>query len=240
MHVKEKIPVVWRKSKTRIHYDHRLNRGYWLDGKLQLGFPDNPGLLPRERLRIARWAEAIAPDSLSAEQKRILAENPPDVQRLGEFSKNQEHLRAPSMAALYDSLTEEERRIVGKPGTSAARPGVRYPLTVGEIAAVTGATERKIRNWADDGLLPSYRERNDRRFYSAAVILAFVLQRTPTHVKAVVASAARGEAGQAFQLLAATLDRAAGEMPDDEAERLANLAKELAAASKLMADADDR
>jgi hypothetical protein len=117
------------------------------------------------------------------------------------------------MMALEDSLTDEERLIVHDPSLSPKRPGVDYPLTVGDMAAITGATERKIRNWADEDLLPTFREGNDRRFYSAALIRAFVLQRTPTHTNAVVAATAQGEAAPAFQLLAATVGRAALRMP---------------------------
>jgi hypothetical protein len=138
------------------------------------------------------------------------------------------------MMALYDSLTDEERLVAHEPWHSL--PDVDYPLSVGETAAITGATERKIRNWADEDLLPYFREGNDRRFYSAALIRAFVLQRTPTHTKAVVAATAQGEAAQAFQLLAATVGRAALDMPSQPAEQLTRLADELSFASRLMVD----
>jgi len=229
----------WRSPWGRVQLDHGLERGYWLDDKLQVGFPDNPELSTRERLLIARWGQAIAPDELSSEQRQLLAANPPKASLyLTETTANNWALQAPSMDALYDSLTDEEQKVVSHPSRSRQRPGARYPLTVGEIAAITGASERKIRNWADEGLLPAFRERNDRRFYSAAVILAFVLQRTPTQTKTVVAAAARGEAGQAFQLLAATLGRTAGQMPEQDAEQLAGLACELAAAANMMKEVE--
>jgi excisionase family DNA binding protein len=200
------------------------------------GFPDNPELSARERLAIARWAEGFTPDSLSPEQRQLLAEAPPPSvsRRQRESSQNNRDLRSRSTVALYDSLTDEERLITREPWHSL--PDVDYPLSVGEMAAITGATERKIRNWADGGLLPFFREGNDRRFYSAALIRAFVLQRTPTHTKAVVAATAQGEAAQAFQLLAATVGRAALDMPSQPAEQLTRLADELSSASQLMAD----
>jgi hypothetical protein len=233
----EKVQVIWEKSKRRIRLDRRNYRGYWADGKFHLGFPDNPELSTRERLTVARWAEELAPEALSPEQKQLLAENPPSVSlRQKELAQNQVDLRAPSMSALWDSLSEEEQELVHNPGTSPARPDVRYPLTVGDVAAITGATERKVRNWTDEGLLPAFREKDDRRFYSAALIRAFVLERTPTHTKAVVAAVARGEAGQAFQLIAATLGRAAQDLPPEASKQLTNLAGELSAASRLMAD----
>lgn len=213
-------------------------RGYYLDGELRPGFADNPELSPRERLAIARWAEGFTPDSLSPEQRQLLAAAPPPSVSLRqvESSQNNRDLRSRYMMALEDSLTDEERLIVHDPSYSPKRPGVDYPLSVGEMAAITGATERKIRNWADEELLPCFREGNDRRFYSAALIRAFVLQRTPTHTKAVVAAAAQGEAAQAFQLLAATVGRAALSMPSRPAEQLTRLADELSSASRLMAD----
>lgn len=231
------MKVIWEKGKGRIHLDHH-RRGYWLDGELQPGFADNPDLADWERLAIARWAEGFTSDTLSPEQERFLAEAPPPSvsPTQAEFAQNQVDLRASYMAALYDSLTDEEREVIHDPSSAPRRPGVRYPLTVGDLAAITGATERKIRNWTDEGLLPAFREGNDRRFYSAALIRAFVLQRTPTHTKAVVAAAARGEAGQAFQLLAATVGRAALQMPPPASEQLTALADELSSASRLMSD----
>lgn len=213
-------------------------RGYYLDGELRPGFADNPELSPRERLAIARWAEGFTPETLSPEQRQLLAEAPPPSVSLRqrEAAQNNRDLRSRYMTALYDSLTDEERLMVHDPSYSPKRPDVDYPLTVGEMAAITGATERKIRNWADEDLLPYFRDGNDRRFYSAALIRAFVLQRTPTHIKAVVAATAQGKAAPAFQLLAATVGRAAHRMPPKPAEQLTRLADELSSASQLMSD----
>lgn len=221
--------------RSRIQFDPQ-RRGYWLDGELTSGFPDNPELSDRERRAIARWAQGFTPDSFTDQQRKLLAEAPPlpVSGRQRESSQNNRDLRSRSTIALYDSLTDEERLITREPWH--ALPDVDYPLSVGEMAAITGATERKIRNWADQGLLPSFREGKDRCFYSAALIRAFVLQRTPTHTKAVVAATAQGEAAQAFQLLAATVGRAALDMPPQPAEQLTRLADELSSASQLMSD----
>lgn len=232
---------VFKNPWGRIELEDRKYEGYFLDGRFQPGFADNPELSERERLTIAQWAKKLTPDALSPKQEQLLAENPPSVSRVQtESNANYAELEDPEIAALWDTLTDEERHLARRPGDSPHRPDARYPLTVGEIAAITGATERKIRSWADEGLLPAFRERNDRRFYSAAVILAFVLQRTPTHTKAVVAAAARGEAGQAFQLLAATLGRAAPHMPEESSKQFERLAKDLTAASRLMTDGGPR
>lgn len=224
-----------QRRRGRIGLDPQ-RRGYFLDGELRPGFADNPELSPRERLAIARWAEGFTPDALSPEQRQLLAEAPPPSVSLRhvEASQNNQDLQSRYMMELYDSLTDEERLIVHDPSCSPQWPDVDYPLSVGEMATITGATERKIRNWADEDLLPYFRKGNERRFYSAALIRAFVLQRTPTHIKAVVAATAQGEAAQAFQLLAATVGRAALRMPPQPAEQLTRLADELSSASQLM------
>ena len=213
-------------------------RGYFLDGELRPGFADNPELSPRERLAVARWAEGFTPGALSPEQRQLLAEAPPPSVSLRhiEASQNNRDLQSRYMMVLYDSLTEEERLIVHDPSYSPNLPDVDYPLSVGEIATITEATERKIRNWANEDLLPYFRQGNDRRFYSAALIRAFVLQRTPTHIKAVAAATAQGKAAPAFQLLAATVGRAALRLPPKSAEQLTRLADELSSASRLMVD----
>lgn len=211
--------VTWVKGKGRIHLDPQL-RGYWLDGELQRGFADNPTLSERERLLIARWAEGSTPESLSPEQRRLLAEAPPPSVSLRqrEAAQNNRDLRSRYMMALYDSLTDEERLIVHDPSYSPRRPGVDYPLTVRDMAAITGATESEIRNWADEDLLPSFRKGNDPRFYSAALIRTFILQRMPARAKSVAAATAQGEAAPDFQLLAAIAGRAA---PSGKAGRAA-------------------
>lgn len=184
MHMASKVPVVWGKPRRRIRFDRRNYKGYWLDGKFYPGFPDNPELSDRERLSIARWAEDWNPEDLSSEQKQLLAENPPSVsQAQQEWSANHTDLEAPDIRALWDSLSEEEQEIVRKPSASPNLHETRYPLTAGELAGITGTSEREIHNWTDEGLLPAFREKDDRRFYSAALIRAFVLRRAPAQVK---------------------------------------------------------
>lgn len=175
-----KVPVLWGKPKRRIRFDRRDYKGYWLDGQFYPGYPDNPELSDRERLSIARWGEEWNPAGLSPEQKRLLEENPPSISlRHQELSQNQADLQADGMGALWDSLSEEEQAIVHKPSTSPALPETRYPLTIAELAAITGASEDEIHSWTDEGLLPAFRKKADRRFYSAALIRAFILRRAP-------------------------------------------------------------
>jgi excisionase family DNA binding protein len=207
---------------------------------LHRGFDDQPDLSTRQRTLIARWADRFAPDSLTDVQRDLLeSAAPPGVStEQREFAENQRELRSAYLANLFDSLSDDKQRAIQDP----VRAGVTsdgYPLTVGELAVLTEASERQIRKWADEGLLPSHRQGRDRRFYSAAAIRACALVRAPGYSKAIAAAAARGEVGQHFQLLAATLARAAAKMPADLGGRLIALAEDISSSSRLMADVGD-
>lgn len=229
-------------SRRRVRLDHR-RRGYLLDGELQEGFSDRRDLHEGARLLIARWGKRFAPEHLSDYQSRLLAES--DSKPLAslaqrELQENQRELQSPYLAALYESLSKEQRHLVEDPGSSENAKGARYPLTVGSLSRITGATERQVRKWADDGLLPSFREGNQRRFYSAALIRAFAINEVSGPEKAVLSMAAHGQAGHLFQLIAATVGRAAPRFPKAEARQLTSLAQELAWSSRLMSDIDCR
>lgn len=233
-------PKSRKREKRRVKLDHR-RRGYVLDGEPRAGFADPEGLSDADRLLVARWARRFTPDQLSEAQRALLAG--PEAERVvsvaqRELRDNQLELRSPYLAALYQSLTEDEQRCVEDPGSSPKGKGAEYPLTVGDIARIAGASERQVRKWADDGLLPCYREGSQRRFYSAALIRAFAIGRASAQEKAVLAAAAQGQAGYLFQLIAATIGRAATRLPRGEAEQLASLAVELSCTSRIMADVD--
>lgn len=225
----------------RVRLDHR-RRGYLLDGKLQKGFPDREDLGDADRLLIARWAQRFAPGRVTDAQHDLLegqGERLPSVAQ-HELQENQRELRLPYIAALYESLTEKQRRLVEEPGSSPRTKGVEYPLSVGDLVRLSGVSERQVRKWADDGLLPSYRDGTHRRFYSAALIRAFAIAEASTQEKAVLSAAAHGRAGHLFQLIAATMGRAAASLPGEESVRLVALCQELISSSRLMRDVDHR
>jgi hypothetical protein len=212
-------------------------RGFYLGPVLHEGFADLPKLSDDSRLLIARWAERFTPESLTEPQRDLLAVAPEPTVSLAqrEFARNQRELRSPYLSVLFDSLSVDQQRAVQDP----RRAGITdsgYPLSTPQLSRLVDATERQVRSWADVGLLPVYRESGERRFYSAAVIRAFALARAPGHSKAIAAAAARGEIGEHFQLLAATLAQVAGRMPLDLHERLIALAEDLSSSSRLMAD----
>jgi excisionase family DNA binding protein len=227
------------RAPRRVRLDHR-RRGYLFDGKLQEGFADREELTDAERLLVARWGSRFAPDRLSAAQRALLDGAPERLPSLAqrELRDNQLELRSPYMAGLYESLSAAQKRLVEEPGSSPEARGATYPLTVGDLSRLTGASDRQIRKWGDDGLLPSYRDGNQRRFYSAALIRAFAIARMSTQEKAVLSAAAHGKTGNLFQLIAATIGRAATRLPEEEAGQLASLAQELSSTSRLMIDVD--
>lgn len=220
----------------RIRLDQK-RRGFFLDGKLQEGFSDVESLSGADRLLIARWADHFTPGEVSDTQRSLLDasdDQPPVSLAQYEFAINQQELESGYLQALFESLSDDQRRFVRDP--SLRLKGSEYPLSVGELSSLTGASERQLRSWADEGLIPAFREGSDRRFYSAALIRAFVLSGAPNYTKALVGAAARGEAGQALALIAATFGRASFTMPEELRSELAKAADQISRSSQLMAD----
>ncbi len=230
-------PATDRKTQRRTRLDHR-RRGYLLDGELQAGFVDRPELPDRERIAIARWARSFSPDRLSDVQRELLdspAARRTVSQAQRELQANQRELQLPYVAALSDLLSDQERRVVADPSKVLGKED-GYPLTVGQLARLTDLSERQVRRWADEELLPCFRDEGARRFYSAALIRAFALSDAPTHEKAVLSEAAQGHAGRLFALLAATLARTRAVVAPEHVESLDALAHELSNSSRLMTE----
>jgi MerR-like DNA binding protein len=231
-----------KRQRRRIRLDPE-RRGYFLEGKLVKDFKDRPKLSNEERTLLARWAERFAPEQLSDAQRVLLAtgsDRPTVSDEQRELLENQQELRSPYLQALFDALTNEERQWVRKPASHSKLRGKDYPLSVGDMSALTGASDRQIRKWTDDGLLPAFRQGPDRRFYSAALIRAFALARAPHYSKSVAAAAARGEVGHLLQLIAATIGHAANTMPPKFSAQFTALAEELSRSSKLMRDVSEQ
>ena len=234
-------PSMRKRRLRRVRLDPQ-RRGFFVDGELRHGFADDPELPIQERRLIARWAARMAPEDCSDVQRALVREAE-QVEGVSieqrELLENQRELRSVYLSTVFDSLTERERELVRDPGSLSEYRDFAYPLSVGQMSALTQTTDRQIRRWADDGLLPSFRAGNERRFYSAALIRAFALSHAPHYTKALTAAAARGEVGQPLQLIAATIGRAATRMPPDLCRRFTALADELSSCSRLMSDVGD-
>lgn len=79
-------------------------------------------------------------------------------------------LRDPRVRALWPRLKRRQQQVVLDPSTAI---GHRYPLSSGEIAQLTGMSERQVRYWADHGLIAHWRKGRRRLFETVGLITAF-------------------------------------------------------------------
>lgn len=100
----------------------------------------------------------------SAEQRARLAQS--------------ELLRDPRVRSLWPQLDRHEREAALSP---AKVVGHRYPLTSGDVATLTGLSERQVRYWADNELIPCWRKGRRRLFEAAGLISAYGLARAKQH-----------------------------------------------------------
>jgi hypothetical protein len=157
--------------------------GYTFTGESVDGFADRPEFSRLLRVRLARLGERYAPQGLSAAQRDLLAS--PMAERdalrqpsaeLDGFAANAQEMDRAFEDGVYAELTAEQQAWVADPSTHAAvAVDVRYPLTLGQLHLLTGASERQLSHWSDEDLIPSHRVGSDRRYYSAAVARALLL-----------------------------------------------------------------
>lgn len=82
-------------------------------------------------------------------------------------------LRDPRVQALWPRLEPRQQQIVLDPSSAT---GHRYPLTSGEVADLTGLSDRQVRYWADHGLIAHWRKGSRRLFETVGLIIAFSLR----------------------------------------------------------------
>jgi MerR family regulatory protein len=174
--------------------------GYTYGGEWVDGFADRPELSLPVRVRLARLGERYAPRKLSVAQRDLLAS--PMAERdasrqpspeLDGFQANAQEMERAFEDGVYAELTSEQQAWVADPSLHAALASdVRYPLTLGEIHLLTGASERQLRHWSDEGLIPSHRAGAHRRYYSAAVARALLLIETPPQQVATLIALRKG------------------------------------------------
>lgn len=87
-------------------------------------------------------------------------------------------LRDPRVRALWPRLQRRQQALVLDPSSAT---GHRYPLTSGEIARLTGMSERQVRYWADHGLIVHQRKGTRRSFESVGLITAFAITNARQH-----------------------------------------------------------
>ena len=87
-------------------------------------------------------------------------------------------LRDPRVRALWPRLKRRQQQVVLDP---SAAVGHRYPLSCGEIAQLTGMSERQVRYWADHGLIAHWRKGSRRLFETVGLITAFSITNVSQH-----------------------------------------------------------
>jgi hypothetical protein len=164
-------------------------------------------------------AEIHAPDQLSRSQARLLEMRPQlPTPRLRALIADELDVQTLYDIGFTRELTPSDLEFVRDPSHHPRLPKARYPLRVGELAILSGATERQIRHWADAAILPSYRVGGERRFFEGACIRALVLARVPQPEVTAVTSVARGgtEGSRLMRFLGDVLVSRAHRHPDPE------------------------
>lgn len=87
-------------------------------------------------------------------------------------------LRDSRVQALWPRLGPRQQQIVLDPSDST---GHRYPLTSGEVAELTGLSERQVRYWSDRGLIAHWRKGSRRLFEAVGLITAFSITNASQH-----------------------------------------------------------
>ncbi len=198
--------------------------GEWLDG-----FADRPELSLPVRVRLARLGERYAPKKLSAAQRELLASPMAERDATRQSSPEMAGFQADALDAerawdegVYEEISEEQRQWVSRPSSHPALPeDTRYPLTVGQLHLLSGASERQLRHWTNEELLPAHRAGSHRRYYSAAVARALLLARTPPQqVASLIALRRGGDSGRRLVVLLGSVVASAADRADvSEQER---------------------
>lgn len=190
--------------------------GYVLRGRRVDGFADRADLPVADRVAIAQMARDYAPSALSAEQRRLLTRDDARPRRaparLRAFTENALQDEDLQRAGLYDQLPARQRAAIAR---------TDFPVTVGQLAELTGASERQIRHWTDLGLVPSHRVAGGRRYFSAGAAQATLLARLPNHQIATLATLAHPSRSSPpfVAILGATLTTLSRQVGSDQVER---------------------
>jgi hypothetical protein len=89
-----------------------------------------------------------------------------------------ELLRDRRIRSLWTHLEPRQQQLVLDP---AGAVGHGYPLTSSELAQLTSLTERQVRYWSDNGLIPHWRKARRRLFEAVGLISAFSIANAKQH-----------------------------------------------------------
>ncbi len=204
-------------------------RGYTYAGESADGFADRPELPVEARVRLARLAERYMPKRLSEIQRELLASpqaehdasRRPSAAQDG-FQADEEEAARAWEEGVYAELSREQQEWVAQPSLHPKLPeAIRYPLTLGQLHVLSGASERQLRHWTDEDLIPAHRSGTHRRYYSAAVARALLLaQMTPQQLAALIALRRGGQSGRRLVvMIGSVMVSVAGSADVSEQER---------------------
>jgi DNA-binding transcriptional MerR regulator len=198
-------------------------RGYTYAGASIDGFADRPELGLAVRVRLARLAERYAPKKLTTAQRELLASPLAERDATRQTSHEQDGFQADAADAeraweegVYAELSAEQQAWVAEPSRHPAVPdATRYPLTLGQLHLLTGASERQLRHWTDEDLIPAHRAGTHRRYYSAAAARAWLLiQMTPQQVASLIALRRGGDSGRRLTVMIGSVMASAADRAD--------------------------
>jgi DNA-binding transcriptional MerR regulator len=209
---------------VRADADGYTYAGEWIDG-----FADRPELPLQVRVRLARMGERYAPKKLSAVQRDLLASPQAERDATRQPSPEQDGFQADALDAeraweegVYAELSAEQQEWVSDPSLHpAVSDDARYPLTLGQLHLLSGASERQLRHWTDEDLIPAHRAGTHRRYYSAAVARTLLLaQMTPQQMASLIALRRGGDPGRRLVVLIGSVMASAADRADvSEQER---------------------
>lgn len=199
-------------------------KGIVYKGRKIDGFPDVETMQESDRLRVARWADSLAPGAMTDAQREMLAGRAPRTvsARRIEGIRQDAILHSSPVQSFWKSLDQRTRELVLNPDLAIGR---RYPLSTVELARLTGLTRRQVQHWSDRRLLPHWSdERGHRMFEAPAAIVAFALHDRKQHERQFYADLGLGDrplvaVRDAVNIVGMrTLDLAVGADPQELAE----------------------
>jgi DNA-binding transcriptional MerR regulator len=130
---------------------------------------------------------------------------------------------------IWGLLNEDERRLVREPGSHPQLPGVTYPVSIGELATLTDATNDQLRHWHELGLISARRTKGGhRQFFADAATRAFVMRRQmPQSYVTVLRDVQRLEGGSLLAGIALILQERASEFAPAERDLMIHAANDL-------------
>jgi MerR HTH family regulatory protein len=204
-------------------------KGYTYADESTDGFADRPELPLQARVRLCRLGERYAPKRLSHAQRELLASplaerdatRRPSTEQAG-FQEDAVEAERAWEEGVYAELSAEQRAWVSEPSSHPSlSDDTCYPLTLGQLHVLSGASERQLRHWTDEELIPAHRAGTHRRYYSTAVARALLLaQMTSQQLAALIVLRRGGDTGRRLAvMIGSVMASVAGDAGVSDVER---------------------